>query len=403
MNMPRSKTTCGSSRRFSIKKKFFIVIGLIPFFVGCMAHAWVYPGTSWATQTPAAVGMDSTKLGTFSSYLGGRGIVVRHGYQVYTWNTVGTQSTRADIASACKPFYTHFMLDAVESGLLANPDVTVVTYAPCLNNLNSPGFKDRNTTFRHMVNQISCYGVSEAPGTRFDYNDYQSALLFDTLFLTLYGATYANVDAKVLGPNLTNILQCQDSPTFIPFGTGDRPGRVGTSVRDHARFAYLYLRKGNWNGNQILSQANVALATTTEVPNSIPRTAGVAAQMCPGQRTIGGTTIPDNQTDHYGSYSYYWWTNGVDSDGNRNWPNAPLDTYGAFGHVNGKRSCVVIPSLDIVVAWNDTTLDSKPEPDPQDEALKRLVAAVNYTGMTEVCQTARHSRLKSHCGKTIRN
>ena len=333
-----------------------------------------FPGATWAAKTPAEVGMDSAKLTSFSNYLGGRGCVVRHGYMVYSW---GSQNQRADIASACKPFFTHFLFKALEDGRIPSLDQTVNTWEPLLNNLNaSLGYKDRNITWRHFANQISCYGVRENPGTAFDYNDYQMALFFDTLFLKVYGATHSNVDANVLRPMLTDIMQCQDSPTFTIFGTGDRPGRTGVSVRDHSRFGLLYLNNGNWNGTQLISESHAKEAVRNPVSNLIPRTAAVAADMIPGQRSIGGTTIPDDQGDHLGSYSWLWWNNGVDIAGARNWPNVAMDAYGAFGHTNGKRAMVVIPSLDIVVAWNDTTLDQKTG-NPQNEALKLLVEAVS--------------------------
>ena len=332
----------------------------------------VFPGATWAFKTPAQVGLDSAKLDIFRDYVGGRGCVARYGYMAYTW---GDQSYRQDVASACKPWFSHFLFKAVEDGRLASLDDRAVTWEPCLYNINSSlGYKDRNITFRHMANQISCYGVRENPGTAFDYNDWQMALFWDTLFLRVYGAQYDNVDATVVHPMLTNTLQCEDNPTFMGYGTADRPGRVRVSVRDFARFGLLYLRQGNWRGTQLISQAHAIMAVTSPLPNSIPRTAGQAADMCPGQRSLGSTNIPDNQSDHEGSYSWLWWTNGVNRSGQRHFPDAPLDTYGAFGHSNGQRAAVVIPSLDLVVSWNDTTLGSKPG--NPNEALKRLVAAI---------------------------
>ncbi len=35
------------------------------------------------------------------------------------------------------------------------------------------GFKDRDITWRHMANQVSCYEIGAKPGTAFDYNDWQ--------------------------------------------------------------------------------------------------------------------------------------------------------------------------------------------------------------------------------------
>ena len=113
------------------------------------------------------------------------------------------------------------------------------------------------------------------------------------------------------------------------------------------------------------------------LPAALPRTTGVAAELIPGQRSLGSQQIPDNQTDHFGSYSWLWWVNGVDRDGVRMWPNAPEDVFCALGHKNGQRGIAVIPSLDMVVSWNDTTLGDHPEKErPLNVAFQKLMAAV---------------------------
>ncbi len=38
-------------------------------------------------------------------------------------------------------------------------------------------------------------------------------------------------------------------------------------TRDHARFGYLMLRRGRWNGRQLLSERWIDLATTPSIPN----------------------------------------------------------------------------------------------------------------------------------------
>ena len=109
-----------------------------------------------------------------------------------------------------------------------------------------------------------------------------------------------------------------------------------------------------WNVTQVISEAHATMAVTTPVPLAIPRTAGVLAEMCPGQRTLGSQGQPDNQSDHVGSYSWLWWINGVRRTGARLWPDAPADTFGAFGH-GGARAMYVVPSLGLVVSYNDAT------------------------------------------------
>lgn len=339
-------------------------------FSSVAVAASVYPGTEWATRAPGGVGLDADKLRAFSDHAGGFGCVVRHGYMVYTWGDV---SRRMDVASAAKPLYTHFLLKAVAEGRIASVDQPVSEWEPRLKEINAGlDHKDARITWRHMANQISCYGLAEGPGTAYAYNDWQMALLFDTLFIKVYGATHASVDDKVLHTQLTDRIGCQDNPSFVAFGPDDRPGRAAISPRDFARFGLLYLRGGMWKDEPLLPADLVKMAVTTPVPNSIPRAGERAAEMIPGQRSIGSRQIPDNQTDHMGSYSWLWWINGIDREGKRHWPDVPTDAYGCFGH-GGKRAMVVLPSLDLIVSWNDTRIDGR---DMENEALKRLLGAV---------------------------
>jgi len=114
------------------------------------------------------------------------------------------------------------------------------------------------------------------------------------------------------------------------------------------------------------------MAVSSPLPNSIPRAGSQAAEMIPGQRSIGSRSIPDNQTDHMGSYSWLWWTNGVDREGRRHWPDAPVDTFGAFGH-GGIRAMAILPPLDLIVSWNDSKTRGR---EKESRALKLLIAAV---------------------------
>ncbi|MBN1817671.1 MAG: serine hydrolase [Sedimentisphaerales bacterium] len=318
--------------------------------------------------------MDVGKLEELAGFAGGRGCVVRHGYMVYTWGDI---TARRDIASAAKPFYSYFLLKAWEDKRIPGLDQKVMEWEPRLRELNADlGFKDRDITWRHLANQVSCYGVREKPGTAYDYNDWQMALFFDILFLKVYGASFETVDKAVLHPILTDILQCQDNPTFMGFGTEDRPGRTAISCRDFARFGLLYLRQGQWKEKKLLSPQTVKMVVSNPLPNSIPRSAGFEkgqeAEMISDQRSIGSRRIPDNQTDHMGSYSWLWWINGVDREGKRHWPDVPTDTFGAFGH-GGMRAMVVLPGLDVIVCWNDTQIEGR---DKENHTLKLLVESI---------------------------
>ncbi|MHC4207324.1 MAG: serine hydrolase domain-containing protein, partial [Planctomycetota bacterium] len=311
-------------------KPTMTLLALLCFYITIGEGAPVYPGVEWKTKAPEQVGLDAKKLKELSDYAGGFGCVVRNGYMVYTW---GDAAKRKDIASAAKPLYSHFLFKAVEDGRIFNFDERLSKWQPQLKQINKNlGYKDSDITWRHCANQISCYGLAEAPGTAYAYNDWQMALFWDILFQKVYGADLKTVDAEVLHPMLTDKLQCQDNPTFMAFGTGDRPGRTAISPRDFARFGLLYLRKGIWKDEQLLSREYATMAVTNPVPNSIRRAGDVAADMIPGQRSIGSRQIPDNQCEHAGSYSWLWWINGIDHKDMRHWPDVPVNAYGCFGH-----------------------------------------------------------------------
>ncbi|MCJ7549723.1 MAG: hypothetical protein MUQ30_08595 [Anaerolineae bacterium] len=307
---------------------------------------------------------------------GGRGCVTRYGTMATSWGDAGK---RADVASASKPVNTHFLLKALEAGKIVSLDEKVSMWEPRLNDINAAlGNPDRNITWRHMANQISCYGLVEAPGTAFVYTDWQMALFCDALYLKVYGATWQILNARVLAHGLTDPLQCEDDPTLLAFGIEDRPGRLGISPRDFCRFGLLYLRKGNWGGKQLLSEGHAAMAVTDSLPATLPRAGFQAAEMIPGQRSHGSTRIPDNQSDHWGGYSWLWWVNAVDQQGQRMWPDAPAETFGAFGH-GGPRAMFVLPSLDIVVSYNDAiglnTWINGPD-NPTNQVMKLLMDAI---------------------------
>ena len=100
--------------------------------------------------------------------------MVRHGYMVYTW---GDHKRRGDVASACKPWFSHFLFKAVEDGKIKSVDEKVIKWEPRLKDINAKlGHKDRGITWRHFANQTSCYQLAEKPGTAYAYNDWQMAL-----------------------------------------------------------------------------------------------------------------------------------------------------------------------------------------------------------------------------------
>lgn len=308
---------------------------------GLHAGEPVYPGSEWPTCTPQQVNLTPDKLKAIADLVGGCGCVVRHGNLVYTW---GDFRRSRDIASAVKPVISSLLLLAIQEDKIKSVDDKVADFEPRLRTLNDG--KDANITWRHLASQTSGYGLSEAPGAAYAYNDFALALYYDVLMEKVFHQDGTAVLKEKLGKD----LGFQDPYSF----TRGRPGRLGISVRDFARFGLLYMRDGKWKDRQILKPEMIRLALNSPVPINLPRTSRQDADMIPGQRSLGGGK--DQAPVGPGCYSFNWWLNRIDARGRRFFIDAPEDTYLAAGH-NGKRDLWIIPSLDLIVVWNDANID----------------------------------------------
>jgi hypothetical protein len=178
---------------------------------------------------------------------------------------------------------------------------------------------------------------------------------------------------------LAEPLQFEDLFTFEAFGPRDRPGRLALSVRDFARFGLLYLRNGTWQNKQLLRPGLVEMVVSSPVSADTSLTSGKDAEMLPNQRSIGGTRNITPVGPGY--YSFNWWLNRTNQFGRRLFAEAPPDAYVASGH-GGKRMLWIVPSLDLIVCWNDSEIDDHDQSPGNpatkcNQAARLMVAAVS--------------------------
>ncbi len=105
---------------------------------------------------------------------------------------------------------------------------------------------------------------------------------------------------------------------------------VHVNARQLARWGWLFLNEGNWNGKQLISRDWIKMATTVQVPSTIP------VADTDRKSTVGP-----------GCYGFNWWVNGRKADGQMKLPGAPEGCYFASGHNNNK--CIVIPEWNMVI------------------------------------------------------
>lgn len=306
----------------------------------------VFPATKWRHKDPALLGMDKARLEELATLVGGAGVVVRHGYMVHHW---GRQTPDQRLWSAGKPVITTLLLFAAQEGRLKNVDAPLAEIDPRLRELN--GGKDAAITWRHLASQTSGYGLGEKPGEAFAYNDYAIALYYDSLM----GGVFRSDATDVLRSRIAEPLHFEDEYSFEKKGVDSVSGYLRMSVRDFARFGLFVMRHGNWNGKQLLKLQFIDQMLREGVPASLPMSSGKESAMLPGQRSYGTSMTRNDTRIGPGFYSFNWWLNLEYAQGRRPVPDAPGDTILAVG-LFGRAVLWIIPSLDVVVSWNQSEI-----------------------------------------------
>jgi len=301
----------------------------------------IWPTDTWVTATPAEMGMDQTLLEQardFALTAGGSGMIIRSGRQVMAW---GDQTVLYDLKSTTKSIGSTILGLALKDSLLDTQDLAQL-YLPELGtppaSNTATGWLD-DITIEHLATHSAGFDkpggyhdILFQPGTAWSYSDGGANWLADVLTVINDNDLRDLLFSRVLTPmglqstDLTwrNNNYREDTINGIKrreFGSGIR-----ADVDAMARIGYLYLRNGEWDGQNIIHQSYISLVSQ---PNS----------------TILGLPVflnPDDFPSASDHYSYLWWNNG---DGTL--VNVPTDAYWAWGLFDSL--IVVIPSLDIVV------------------------------------------------------
>jgi len=183
----------------------------------------------------------------------------------------------------------------------------------------------------------------QEPGTYYEYNDVR----INRLALSLL-RLWEKPLPEVLEDEIMDPISASDTWRWVPYRNSvvsingkEMPSMSGgtrwggglwISARDEARFGYLFLRNGQWENKQLVSEEWVEKATASRGPVGL-------------------------------DYGYLWWLN---TEG-KAWPDAPTTSYAALGA--GQNTIWVDPAHDIVIVWR--WHDGK-----QNELIKRVLAAV---------------------------
>lgn len=296
-----------------------------------------WPTEGWRTSTPEAQGIDSAALVDLIDYVQEMGydvdsvVVVRHGYEVAEIYFDPFKEGQTHILYSCSKSVVSALIGiAIQEGYIQGVDQPMLDFFPDYTPANmderkeamtledmltmSTGFDCRDSylynnqglTEMHesedWVQHVLDLPMAEEPGTHFEYCN-GSTFLLSAIITHVTGKSALDFAREVLFPPLGITDASWDaSPDGINYGYS----HLFLQPEDMAKFGYLYLHGGEWDGEQIVPAEWVETST---------------------REHIHAGTLQDG-------YGYQWW---IDNAG----------YYMALGY-NGQ-FIFVLPDLDMVV------------------------------------------------------
>ncbi len=354
------------------------------------SNAYFPPAGTWATKSPAELGMDPAKLAeavsyaqqheterpldlsdqerVFGSLLGSmptrraktNGVVIYKGYVVAEFGDAAAVDPTYSVA---KSMLATVAGVALRDGRIASLDQTV---AATVKDGGYASPRNAAVTWKMHLQQESewqgemwgkkddfigaaHYGKGERkprelkqPGGFYEYNDVRINRFALSLLRVMDKSVPDAFQQEVMDP-----IGASTSWKWVPYANsyveheGKRMPSVSGGTRwgggmwinswDMARFGYLWLRGGQWGGKQLLQPSYVKAALTP--------------------------------SEHGPDYGYLWWLNTK----GKNLPGLPSNAFAALGA--GSNTITVSPDHDLVVVWRWHSGNSA-------ELAKRVIAAI---------------------------
>ncbi len=302
-----------------------------------------WPTKAWRIATPDAAGLDGRRIASLASRLEDLGIramlIVHRGLLGEEWYAPGSDaSTPFTIYSETKSLTSALVGVAVDRGIIKDIDQPISELLP--------GYGNRGITTRNLLSMTAglewpewtqgidamlaeddwvSYVLSRPqvarPGTAFAYSTGASQVL-SAILQQQTGLTTQEFAARELFSKVgIGKVTWPSDPQGISYGGFG----VQTTARDFAKFGFLYLNDGTWDGRRVLSADWIAESTRQQSPG----------------------------TDPYGAYALHWWVRPLAS-------TKASSTFFAFGY--GGQYLFVVPQADLVVVfmswlgWDDSPL-----------------------------------------------
>lgn len=311
------------------------------------------------TSSPEEQGMDSGKLDSAEIEIFNRNygivnsfIVFRNGFIVKEAYFRGyTKDSLHSLFSVSKSINSAVFGIAVDEGLITNLDAPLYPVFTEYDSFENDTALKADITIKHALTMSTGLEWSEvpdsgiflqsgllplinsndyvkyyldrplvnSPGTQFNYSSGSSITLSGVIGKAAGMNAAAYGDAKLFAPmGITNYEWA-----LVPANTANGGWGVRMRTRDMIKIGWLFLNKGNWNGEQLISESWVNASTSRQI------------------YAYG---------DEY--YGYQWWM--YDDDHSYAQVLAQNDMFFASGF--GGQNIVVIPHLNLVIAITQENL-----------------------------------------------
>jgi CubicO group peptidase (beta-lactamase class C family) len=272
-----------------IKKRLIIWLGLLSFALFSTTMPLLqnvnaviedyWPTADWRTSVPEKQGIDSEKLYRMLEYIKENNInihsilIIRHGYMVLeSYFAPYDKDTIHNLKSVSKSFLSAMVGIALREKLLSDVNQKVADTLPeYFASIDDP--RKKEITMRHLLTMTAGFNWAENtpisdglwksqnwvkyaiemplqdnPGVQFNYSTALTHLMSAVLTKISGMSTQELAGKYLLGPLGINVKLWRRDPQGISFGGSE----LFLTPRDMAKFGYLYLKQGIWNGKSIV-------------------------------------------------------------------------------------------------------------------------------------------------------
>lgn len=308
----------------NIKQIIILCFILILFPVYPVAQNY-WPVKNWRKSTPTKQGFDNRLFSDLHEHIDQKmphiqsTLIIRNGYLVFKYyRSPNVETTPNIIQCVTKSILSALVGVAIQEGYIKSIDQKMIDFFP---EYNIPDLEPltKKITIEHLLTMTAEFmsasssvelkikeGTRNNPGQKFLY-DNGSIQVLVVLLARATGMSTMDFAKKYLFDPLGI-----KSVTWTKFKDGYYNGGNGLMIlpKDMAKIGYLYLKKGNWKGKQIIP--------VDFVNNSIQK------------HNEGG--YPENE-----AYGYLWWITTIEG----------YSAYLAAGY--GGQYIIVIPELDMII------------------------------------------------------